>query len=67
MSHPKNPDAEGKPDFRPEAQQDESHGSVKGEQLTDRTMRGNDLPRGAERGAGRGGAGGQDPGGAKGN
>jgi hypothetical protein len=65
MSKPTDPRQAGKPDLRPEAQTDESHGSLKSQQLTDRTMRENDINRGAEGGAGRGGTGAQDPSGAR--
>ncbi len=47
MSHPKNPAEEGKPDFSPEAQADESHGSVKGSQLSGRNDPETNNPRGA--------------------
>lgn len=62
MSKTTNPADAGKPDLRPEAQTGESHGKIKSEQLTDRTMPENDINRGAEGGAGRGGAGVQDQG-----
>ena len=62
MSHPKNPEEEGKPDFSPQAQADESHGSVKGSQLTGRNDPEINNSRGAETGGGVGGAGPHRPG-----
>ena len=38
----------GTPDLRPEAQTDESKGTIKRDQQTDATMAGKDLPRGSE-------------------
>ena len=40
------PDAEA--DHRPQNQTGEEHGTVQGQQLTDRTMREKDLARGSE-------------------
>jgi hypothetical protein len=62
MSHPKNPQEEGKPDFSPKAQADESHGSVKGQQLTGRNDPEINNSRGAETAGGVGGAGPHRPG-----
>lgn len=62
MSHPKNPQEEGKPDLRPEAQTDESHGALKGRQLTGRNDPEINNPRGAETGGGVGGEGAHRPG-----
>ena len=39
----------GAPDLRPEAQTDESKGTIKRAQQTDATMAGKDLPRGSEK------------------
>lgn len=61
MSQKTNPADAGKPDLRPEAQTDESHGSVKGQQVTDDTVKKVDVKSGAETSAGRGGIGGHHP------
>jgi hypothetical protein len=61
MSEKKNPAAQGKPDLRPEAQTDESQGSVKGRQVTDDTVEKVDVQKGAEMSAGRGGIGAHHP------
>lgn len=53
-----NPSDSGKPNLRPEAQTDESHGgAIKSRQVTNRNASEDDLPRGAEAGHGRGGGG----------
>ncbi len=62
MSQEKNPADAGKPDLRPEAQTDESHGRIKGQQLNDRNDPEIDSPRGAETGGGVGGGGPHRPG-----
>jgi hypothetical protein len=61
MSHKTDPAEQGKPDLRPEAQQDENHGSVKGKQVNDDTVDKIDVQAGAEVSAGRGGTGGHHP------
>jgi len=48
MSNQKPAPPDGKPDLRPEAQQDEAAGRIKSPQQTDRTMAGKDLARGSE-------------------
>ena len=47
----KKPDGKpnGAPDLRPEAQTEESGGTIKRPQQTDATMAGKDLPRGSEK------------------
>lgn len=62
MSHPKNPQEDGKPDLRPQAQANESHGSLKGPQLSARNDPEINNSRGAETGGGLGGAGPHRPG-----
>jgi hypothetical protein len=62
MSHPKDPQEDGKPDFRPEAQVDEAHGAIKGEQLNGRNDPEINNARGAETGGGVGGGGPHRPG-----
>ncbi|MBF7013863.1 hypothetical protein QUC32_03375 [Novosphingobium resinovorum] len=52
MSHPRHPEEEGKPDLSPKAQADESHGSLKGQQLTGRNDPEINNSRGAETGGG---------------
>jgi hypothetical protein len=49
MSQTKNPAEQGKPDFSPAAQADESHGSIKRPQRGEDDFRGkSDTPRGSE-------------------
>ena len=62
MSRLCNPEQEGKPDLSPKAQADESHGSLKGQQLTGRNDPEINNSRGAETGGGMGGEGVHRPG-----
>ena len=62
MSKDVNPAEEGRTDQNPAHATSEQHGKIKGAQLTDRNMPENDIARGAEGGAGRGGTGGQQAG-----
>lgn len=62
MSKKINPAESGKTDRDPAHATGEEHGTIKGPQLTDRNMPENDIARGAEGGAGRGGTGGQQAG-----
>lgn len=62
MSHPRDFKEEGKPDFSPKAQANESHGAVKGAQLSGRNDPEINNSRGAETGGGMGGAGPHRPG-----
>ena len=57
-----NPAKANQPSDNPAQSASEEHGKIKGPQLTDRTMPENDIARGAEGGAGRGGTGGQQAG-----
>jgi hypothetical protein len=57
-----NPAEANAPSNDPAQSASEEHGKIKGRQLTDRTMPENDIARGAEGGAGRGGTGGQQAG-----
>lgn len=54
--------AGNQPNKNPAQQTGEEHGKIKGRQVTDRTMPEDDLARGAEGGAGRGGLGRQQSG-----
>ena len=56
-----NPAEANRPSDNPAQSAGEDHGKIKGPQLTDRTMPENDIARGAEGGAGRGGGGVQRP------
>jgi hypothetical protein len=56
-----NPAEANQPGQNPAESTDEGHGKIKGRQLTDRNMPENDIARGAEGGAGRGGTGAQKP------
>lgn len=62
MSKDINPAEQNGADRNPARQTGEQHGKIKGAQLTDRNMPENDIARGAEGGAGRGGTGGQQAG-----
>ena len=49
MADPSKNNPRAAPDLRPQAQTDESKGTIKRVQQTDATMAGKDLPRGSEK------------------